>query len=247
MKIDNIVIGKSLACLLYSWKTQTKCLIDNPEYVFKFDNRYEGLDFSFINATTPNELWANLCFAMSFSSLLLFPNNVASHRLDEDILTVITKGNKKVQIKVGKHREFDIDTGNYGVYDFFNIKELSSHNIQRIESDSEFVKQLDFYRFSGTTRGLVASSIMTQKSLLSPDLGQGIVKLKSLRMIKKKGLVGNFSREHKGKRYYKTPKIEFHKRITTPIVQSALTFKEVCDIPQIKGEAWKMIEALKTR
>ena len=247
MKIDNIIIGRSLTCLLYSWKTQTKCLIKDPEYVFKFDKRYEGYDLSFLNAKNPNELWSNLCFVMSLSSLLLFPNNVASYRFDENILTVITKGNKRVEINTNNPQEFDADTEYHGVYDFFDIKELSTHDVDRIEDQNDFVGQLDFYRFAGTARGLVGSSRMTQEQLLDPDLGQGIAKLKALRMIKNEGLVGNFGREYKGKKYYKRPKIEFHKRVTTPLVQSQLTFDEVYKMPQTKGEAWKMIETLKTR
>lgn len=247
MKIDNIIIGRSLTCLLYSWKTQTKCLIKDPEYVYKFDKRYEGYDLSFLNAKNPNELWSNLCFVMSLSSLLLFPNNVASYRFNDDTLTVVTNGNKRVEIETDNLQEFDRDTKYHGVYDFFDIKELSSHDIDRIEDHTDFVGQLDFYRFSGTTRGLVGSSRMTQEELLNPDLGQGIAKLKALRMIKDRGLIGNFSREHNGKRYHKKPKIEFHKRVITPLVESQLTFDEVYRMPQIKGEAWKMIETLKTR
>ena len=247
MKIDNIIIGRSLTRLLYSWKTQTKCLIKDPEYVFKFDKRYEGYDLSFLNAKNPNELWSNLCFVMSLSSLLLFPSNVASYRFDDNILTVITKGNKRVEIGTSNLQEFDMDTEYHGVYDFFDVKELSPHDTSRIEDHTDFIGQLDFYRFSGTTRGLVGSSRMTQQQLLDPDLGQGIAKLKTLRMIKNAGLVGKFGREHKGKKYYKRPKIEFHKRVTTPLVQSQLTFDEVYKMPQTKGEAWKMIETLKTR
>jgi len=247
MKIDNIIIGRSLTCLLYSWKTQTKCLIKDPEYVFKFDKRYEGYDFSFLNAKNPNELWSNLCFVMSLSSLLLFPNNVASYRFDDNVLTVITRGNKRVEIETSDPHEFDTGTKYHGVYDFFDIKELSPHDVDRIEDYTDFIGQLDFYRFSGTARGLVGSSRMTQQQLLDPDLGQGIAKLKTLRMIKNAGLVGKFGREYKGKKYYKRPKIEFHKRVTTPLVQSQLTFDEVYKMPQTKGEAWKMIETLKTR
>ena len=184
---------------------------------------------------------------MSLSSLLLFPNNVASYRFNNDTLTVITKGNKRVEIETDNLQQFDRDTKYHGVYDFFDIKELSSHDIDRIEDHTDFIGQLDFYRFSGTTRGLVGSSRMTHEELLDPDLGQGIAKLKALRMIKDRGLVGNFSREHNGKRYYKKPKIEFHKRVVTPLVKSQLTFDEVYRMPQTKGEAWKMIETLKTR
>lgn len=243
----DIVIGRSLSCLLYCWRTQTKCLIKDPEYVFRFDKRYEGYDFSFVNATNPKQLWANLSFVLSLSSLMMFPNNVSSYRYDDNTLTVITKGNKRVETKFRNLQMFDKELDSLMVYDFFDVKELQPHNVDRMVDESQFLGQLDFYRFSGTSRGLVGSSKMTQQQLLDPDLGQGIAKLKALRMIKNEGLVGKFSREHKGKKYYKRPKIEFHKRVVTPMVQSQLTFDEVYRMPQIKGEAWKMIETLKTR
>ena len=243
----DIVIGRSLSCLLYCWRTQTKCLIKDPEYVFRFDKRYEGYDFSFVNATNPKQLWANLSFVLSLSSLMMFPNNVSSYRYDDNTLTVITKGNKRVETKFRNLQMFDKELDSLMVYDFFDVKELQPHNVDRMGDESQFLGQLDFYRFSGTSRGLVGSSKMTQQQLLDPDLGQGIAKLKALRMIKNEGLVGKFSREHKGKKYYKRPKIEFHKRVVTPMVQSQLTFDEVYRMPQIKGEAWKMIETLKTR
>lgn len=243
MKADKVIIGRSLTCLLFCWRTQTKCIIKDPEYVFKYDKRYEGYDFSFMNATNPQELWGNLCFSMAFSSLLLFPNNVASYRYDEELLTVITKGNRRVEIETVVE-EFDEETKRFGVFDFFDVKEIKAHDCDRIEDDSDFVKQLDFYRFSGMTRGLVASSNLSHKELLSPDLGQGIAKLKTLRMIKDEGLVGEYSRTYKGKKYYKKPKIEFHKRITTPLMKGLLTFDEVYKMKQTRGEAWKTLQTL---
>ena len=178
---------------------------------------------------------------------MMFPNNVSSYRYDDNTLTVITKGNKRVETKFRNLQMFDKELDSLMVYDFFDVKELQPHNVDRMVDESQFLGQLDFYRFSGTSRGLVGSSKMTQQQLLDPDLGQGKAKLKALRMIKNEGLVGKFSREHKGKKYYKRPKIEFHKRVVTPMVQSQLTFDEVYRMPQIKGEAWKMIETLKTR
>jgi hypothetical protein len=246
MKRNKVIIGRSLTCLLFCWRTQTSCIIKDPEYVFKYDKRYEGYDFSFMNATNPQELWANLCFSMAFGSLLLFPDNVSSYRYEDGLLTVITKGNSRVEIET-EIEIFDEETRDYGVYDFFDVKELKAHDTDRIEDESNFVSQLDFYRFNVKTKGLVGSSKMTHKELLSPDMGQGIAKLKALRMIKDTGLVGEYSRTYKGKKYYKKPKIEFHKRITSPLMKSACTFDEVYRMNQVKSEQWKMIETLRQK
>ena len=57
MKIDNIVVGKSLASLLYCWKTQTRCIMHEPIQPHRFDKEYCGYDFSFVNANDDAGRW----------------------------------------------------------------------------------------------------------------------------------------------------------------------------------------------
>ena len=246
MIADKIIVGRSLTCLLYAWRTQTRCIVKDPEYIYRFDKRYSGYDFSFMNATNVKELWSNLSFAMSVSSLLLYPNDIQTIRM-EDNLTIMTKGNRRIIFHPDEVVMFDKEENMFGVYDFFDVKHLKPHSVTRIEDNSDFVSQLDFYTFNGPTRGLLAASKMTQKEVLDPDLGQGIAKLKAVRMMEDEGLTGPFSRTYKGKRYYKKPKIEFHKRVVTPLFESNCSFGEAYNMKQKEGEAWKMIERLRTR
>ena len=199
-----------------------------------------------MNASNVKEFWSNLSFAMSFSSLLLFPNDISSTSYEEGLLTVITKGNRRIEIQT-EVIDFDKETNLLGVHDFFDIKFIYPHSESRIKDKDRFVKQVDFYRYSGTTRGLIATSNLTYDELLDPDHGQGIAMIKTLRMMKNEGIVGPFSREYNGKRYHKKPVIQFHKRISTPLFKSLYSFDEVYKMEQQKGEAWKMIEKIRVR
>ena len=87
---------------------------------------------------------------------------------------------------------------------------------------------------------------MTEQ-LLDPAYGNGIVRLKMLRMLKSEGITGPLSVKTEKKTYYKTPKIEFFKRIVSERTQPLYSFDEVFKLEQIKGEAWKMIEKLRVR
>lgn len=244
---DKIIVGRSLSCLLYCWRTQSRCIIKDPEYIHRFDKRYEGYDFSFINATNAKELWANLSFAMSFTSLLLFPNRVQTIREEESGVTIITKGNGRVFLNNNEVSTFDKETKEFGVFDFFNAKDVRPNPIIRLEDESRFVYQLDFHSYGSSSKGLIAASKMTQEEVLDPDLGQGIAKLKVERMLNSNGFTGCLSRRYKGKDYYKRPKIEFHKRVLTPLFESQYDFETIYNMKQKEGEAWKTIERLRVR
>jgi len=247
MTDDKIIVGRSLSCLLYCWRNQKKCVIKDPAYIHRFDKCYEGLDFSFMNAENPKQLWANLSFAMSFSSLLMYPNRVQTIREEDDGVTIITKGNGKVFLYNNEISMFDKETDLFGVYDFFNAKDVRPHPMTRIEDDSDFVRQLDFHTYNNNSKGIIAASKMTHKEVLDPDLSQGIVKLKVERMLNSNGFTGCLSRRYNGKDYYKRPKIEFHKRVVSNLIESKYDFEEIFNMKQIKGEAWKMIERLRVR
>ena len=123
-----MIVGKTLESLLYAWRTQQRIVLVDPTYIFRFDEEYENYDFSFINARDAKEMWVNLCFAMSFSSLLLFPNNVESLRQDEHGLDVFTKGSKVRKIFTDSVEYFDEKADDlFNVFDFFDTRLMRPH------------------------------------------------------------------------------------------------------------------------
>ena len=88
---------------------------------------------------------------------------------------------------------------------------------------------------------------MTREQLLSPDWGNGIVRLKVLRMMDSEGITGSLSLKTEKKTYYKKPKISFYKRVVSDKVKTLHSLKDITNMKQIKGEPWKTIQILKTK
>ena len=247
-----MIIGNTLESLFYAWRTQQRIILVDPTYVFRYDDKYQNYDFSFINARDAKEMWVNLCFAMSFSSLLLFPNNVKSLRETEYGLNVFTKGSKAREVFTDNVQYFDQKVDDlYDIYDFFDTRLMKPHKKHQITDNDNFVKKINFYVSprgdKGTTKDLVASSIMSREQLFNPDWGNGIVKLKVLRMLASEGITGHLSVRTPKKTYYKKPKIEFYKRIVSERWEPQMTFDEIYNMEQVKGESWKMIQKLRLR
>jgi len=139
----------------------------------------------------------------------------------------------------------------FDVYDFFDTRSMRVHNKTEILDSDDFVRQINFYpspRSSvAVTKDLVTSSRMTPEQLLDPSYGNGIVRLKTLRMLKAEGITGPLSVKTEKKTYYKKPKIEFFKRVVSERTKPLYSFDEVYKLKQIEGEAWKMIEKLRAR
>ena len=119
------------------------------------------------------------------------------------------------------------------------------------DKDSDFAYQVDFYNSPRTCSNshydVVSASLMTAEELLDPDLGQGISKIKVLRMLDAAGIKGNFSWERKEKRYYKKIKIEFFKRTVVPIVTPLILFEDVYKLEQKREKPWKMLEKMRKK
>lgn len=229
-----------------------RCIIHDPLYSHRFDKDYEDYDFSFMNSKDPRELWSNLSFAMAMSSLLLVPNNVESTREEEGGITVVTKGSRIKKFKTDGVIYFDeVIPNTVDVYDFFDTRSTRVHDKTEILDSDDFVRQINFYpspRSSvAVTKDLVTSSRMTTEQLLDPAYGNGIVRLKTLRMLKSEGITGPMSVKTEKKTYYKKPKIEFFKRVVSERTKPLYSFSEVYGLKQIEGEAWKMIEKLRAR
>ena len=178
----SLIIGKSLESLLYAWKTQQRCILLNPLYVFRYDKNYSEYNFDFMNAKDAKAIMdQSMFFTMSMSSLLLFPDNVQSIRESKYGIDVFTKGSKIKQINHKNVQYFDEKADNLlNVYDFFDTRSMKVHDKWEILGDDDFVNRINFYVSprvdKGTTKDFVASSVMTPEQLLNPDWGNGIVK-----------------------------------------------------------------------
>jgi len=205
-----------------------------------------------MNASNPKELYNNLVFSLSITSLMLCPNNVATIREDTDSVNIITNGNRKFVVYPDEIVYFDEKQDVYNVYDFFDTREMTSTNVRIIEDPSDdFIYQLNLYKAprssNAKTRDMVGSSRMSKDMLLSPDYGQGISMLKILRMLKSEGINGKFAWERKGTRYYKRPKIEFYRRVVSQSLKPRYSLEKIYKMKQEEGTPWKTLERLRKR
>ena len=251
-KLPKLIIGQSLESLLYAWRTQTKIVVKDPEYVFRHDRNLLDYDFSFVNADNPKQLYNNLTFSLAATSLLLCPNNVSNIRESNGEVNIITKGNRRVILQTDNVLYFDKQTNLHNVYDFYDTREMSRTNASVLtDPEEDFVYQINLYNSPrashNRSKDVVAASRMTMEQLLSADYGQGIVMLKILRMFKSEGINGKFAWERKGTRYYKRPKLEFYRRVTSPILEPKYSFNKVYNMKQQKENPWKTLEILRKK
>ena len=251
-KLPKLIIGQSLESLLYAWRTQTKIVVKDPEYVFRHDRNLLDYDFSFVNAKNPKQLYNNLTFSLAVTSLLLCPDNVSNIREANGEVNIITKGNRRVVLQADEILYFDKQTDLYNVYDFYDTREMSRTNTSVLtDSEEDFVYQINLYNSPradhNRSKDIVAASRMTLDQLLSADYGQGIAMLKILRMFKSEGINGKFAWERKGTRYYKRPKLEFYRRVASPILEPKYSFNKVYNMKQQKEKPWKTLEILRKK
>lgn len=247
-----MIIGKSLESLLFAWRTQQKCIISNPVYINRHDSKYNALVLDEFNASNAYEFWANLSFCMGLTGLLLYPNNVENIRQDDNSVTISTKGAKIIEISSNHITWFDkVLDGSFDVYDYFDVRSAKYHSVSVINSTSDFVRKINFFPSPRTganqTKDLVASSRMTQEQLLSPDWGNGIVRLKVLRMMDSEGITGSLSSKTKTKTYYKKPKINFYKRVVSNRIEPIHSLIDIVNMKQVKEQAWKTAQILKVK
>ena len=251
---NDLNIGRTLTCLLHSFKTETPCILTNPTPPFKFDEQISNYDFSFLGISDPNpqQVWDRLCFLLSMSGLLLFPSNVSNARMSENIVEIITNNNQKIIIECENIKIFDNEeTGWYHVYDYFDWRSGSLHDKEHLNDyDDYFVKKIIFYsserdRVNNNVKDIVAISYLRDDELEELETSPVYSRLKILQMLKNAGIKGRVTGYNsKGIGTYTRPVIEFNKRVVKPDFKPAVSFKDVYDMPTQEGYTWKLLEKI---
>ena len=249
---DTLNVGKTLTCLLHSFRTETPCVLLEPIPPFKLDVQYNDYDFAWLGLDnpTPLQIWDRLCFLLSMSGILLFPNNVSGYRKENENFVIMTNYNKKINIKYNKINIFDEqETGWNYVYDFYNWKSGGGHSMDEIiDPDNDFIKTVRFYSseresVSSAVKDIVGISYLTSEDVESHDNSHIYSRLKILRMLENNGIKGNVvGYNSKGKPKHRKPMIEFEKRVVVPHYIPNISFKDVYEMKQTKGYTWKLLE-----
>tara|TARA_R100001079_G_scaffold108832_1_gene80159 strand:+ start:4103 stop:4900 length:798 start_codon:yes stop_codon:yes gene_type:complete len=247
-------IGKTITCLLHSFRTETPCVLISPIPPFNLDVQYDDYDFAWlgIDKATPLQVWDRLCFLLSMSGILLFPNNIAGYRKENENLVLLTNFNKKITISYDKLNEFDHrETGWYHVYDFYDWRVGGNHDVDEIiDPQDEFIKNIKFFssereNVGSHVKDLVGISYLSESQLNDLEMSPTYSRLKMLQMIKKEGINGSVvGYNSKGLPKFRKPVIEFNKRVTVPHYVPEISFKNVYEMKQKKGYTWKLLEKM---
>ena len=247
-------IGRTLTCLLHSFKTETACILTKPSPPFKFDKHISEYDFSFlgIEDSNPQQAWDRLCFLLSMSGLLLFPNNISNARYSEKTVEVVTNNNQKIHIECEEMNVFDNnETGWYHVYDYFDWRSGSLHDQEYIDDNEDnFIKKIIFYsserdRVNNNVKDLVGVSYLRDDELEKLEVSPTYSRLKMLRMLKEAGIKGRITGYNKkGLGTFTTPVIEFNKRVVKPDFKPTISLHDVYNMPTEQGYTWKLLEKI---
>ena len=251
---NDLNIGKTLTCLLHSFKTETPCILTRPTPPFKFDEHISKYDFGFLGISDPNpqQVWDRLCFLLSMSGLLLFPSNVSNARMSKNTVEIITNNNQKIIVRSDNIRIFDSEeSGWYYVYDYFDWRSGSFHDKEYlVDKEDQFIKKVIFYsserdRVNNNVKDIVGVSYLAEDQLEDLEVSSVYSRLKILQMLKNAGIKGRVTGYNsKGIGTHIAPVIEFSKRIIKPDFKPNISFKEVYNMPTQKGYTWKLLEKI---
>ena len=255
-KFDKLIIGGSLESLLYSFINSEKILMLNPLYPFEMSKidysdslRLVGYDNN--RQIAKSELWDRLTFILSLTGLVVFPSIISNHRENENEFVIITDNNKRITLSAEETVVFDtISLDKVFMYDWFNVRSGNNHDYEVLTDDDEFINKIHFYKSKRIGRNkrmkdLVAESYIDRSRTQSPDYGEGIARLKTLKMMKEAGIRGQSNGYSKlGKQQHYAIKIEHtHREIYDdykPLVQIGELLKQEPE----RGEQWNLTKKL---
>ena len=184
---DKIVIGSGLEALLYAFTKNLPLIFNQDLSPNIFERFHPSVDLSMFGDFKETErgvrkidLWKRLCFSLSISGKLPLPHNTTSLRIksEENTIEAFVSETKKVLIGYKELLIFDAKNINgidatetekqYEVLDWMNIRSGGKHDLEVLNSEENFVKQIVFYlsnRIDGNKKikDLVAISHLTEE------------------------------------------------------------------------------------
>jgi len=195
-----IIIGGSLAALLYGYKNKIPVVWTDPKIPLFFEtyNQWHSKE----------ELWHQLAFQLSFQALAPMPSaGITSFRVEDSILKMFTDGTFFSAVEYDELIVFD-DTRlegwdgeleydrKYRVLDWINNRRSAPHHLSRRETEDDFVNEVYFYpskRIPGNWSGkrdILAVSYLTKEQIDNMDYCDTYVRFRVLHLMKEWGIQG---------------------------------------------------------
>ena len=266
LKYDKIAIGATHSSVLYSLLTNTPLIFAKGVETHPFDFHESGTDLGAFGieshdyelrtidgkpksiGTPKHYLTDRILPALSLSGLTPFCSICKGIRIEDDVLRIITTGNKAFEVEYDKLIIFD-DTEIHGlpmtgetdddivkVLDWFNVNQGTKHPFDYISTGDDFIEEIFFhapFRDSAkkSDKDLVAISSLSRKDARwAYECSETYAKFKVEKVMKSSGIKGfkngknpNWSPEksHLPRFKYVSPKVEHILReiIPNPMVK----------------------------
>ena len=227
IKNDEIVIGSSLRAVLYAFNNELLIFFAEERRPFRFDHLVPELDLSFLklsaqtkSLTTFGEdklvgtqkvlLWERLLFLLGLSGKAPLSDRCTTMRIDKRSLICSNEYAKIAEIEFktayffGDDKCFGLsaqkEVANDGVicYDWIAFHRGGKHEIDYIETEDSFVKQIWFYpsdRIDGATKVKDAClvSFLSKDDLSNFDYSETMARFKAVSEMEDRGMKGVFN------------------------------------------------------
>lgn len=253
---DKLIFGGSLESLLYAFVNEIPIVLSNPIVPFElekldYDDDFKFLGYENFREIYKSEMWDRLSFILSMAGLVMMPNTIRNVRKEENRLIFATTGNSRTIINYETLISFDKENEEfYHVYDWFDIKSGAKILLEKISDSEDFVKNIYFYRSQriGQTsdrRDLVSYSTIKPLELYDYDKSESFCRLKTIEMMKSKGLRGKPNGYNKrGTPLYYAIKLEHTHREIIKDYKPKYNFKKILSKRKNKGETWNLARKL---
>jgi hypothetical protein len=256
--LPKIITGGSLESLFHAYIHETPIVLTQPYVPFELDMVEDNTFFELLGYTaemplTKVQIWDRLVFVLSMAGLVMMPNNVRNVREEGNKIIFSLNDNSRFIIAYERKISFDkhLD-GEVDVYDWFDIRSGAKTELQEInDSEDNLVHKIIFYdsRRRGTGgRGLkdiVSVSRMQKTELHEYENSESYVRLKTLNMMKEKGMRGKPNGYNKkGKQQFYALKIEHIQREIVKRYKPKFTMQETLNQIREEKELWKLTKKL---
>ena len=199
-RYDKIIVGGSLAALLYGYKNNIPVIYVAPKIPLFFETYHDG--------KSKQELWHQLAFQLSLAGLMPVSDKAVGYRVESDnILKVLTDEPFFCTFSYGELIVFDDDklegwdselvsAKKYRVLDWISDRRSSPHDITILKTEDQFVEEVHFYpssRIDGNWSGkkdILAISHLTKEQIADSEYCDIYVRFKVLHMMKDAGITG---------------------------------------------------------
>tara|TARA_R110000824_G_scaffold391002_1_gene588547 strand:+ start:3487 stop:4218 length:732 start_codon:yes stop_codon:yes gene_type:complete len=215
-RFGGVVIGGDLKAVQYSCENNYPLILNRLKEIYSFD-------------PSCTDLRDNLLADLSLKGLNMFANKVATVRVGGDnLIKVVTQNSRVFKIQYDKLYIFD-DQNVEGikvsyhkgalscrVLDWYDIQSCAHHDIKKLTSDEDFVKEVHFVEGGEylKDRNLVAVSYLDHSRMQADEGLEIYVRYKVLDMMRTAGIRGrkNGINKETGEHYRVSIKLAYKRR-----------------------------------